>query len=125
MLARPCALLALAALAFSVLAASPAAASQSLECKPGGPGLLSCWGGKLTLRAADLSDSNLAAADSPSARAVFVNYTRACTSTSDGALDCWGDNESGELGDGTRIDRTTRCASAASMTSPRLPSAAP
>lgn len=105
MLARPRALLALASLALSVLAARPAAASQSLECKLGGSGLLSCWDGKLTLRAADLSESNLVAAASPGAREVFVNYAHACAPTPDGALDCWGDNESGELGDGTRVHR--------------------
>jgi hypothetical protein len=105
MVARPRAPLAVAAFAVSALAAWPAAASQSLECKPGGHGVISCWDGKLTLRASDLSNPGLLAAASPAASDVFVSSSRACALTRDGALECWGDNEHGELGDGTRVHR--------------------
>ena len=105
MLVRLRAPLALAAFALSVLAAGPAAASQSLVCKPGGGGTLSCWDGKLTLRTATLSARKLIAAAPPDSRALFVSSKRACALTPAGALECWGDNEDGELGDGTRVHR--------------------
>lgn len=106
MLARPRALLAVAAFALSALAASPAAASQTLACKPGGRGLLSCWDGKLTVRTAGLAKYRLAgAAAALDTSAVVVAGNRACALMPGGALECWGDNESGELGDGTRVRR--------------------
>ncbi len=109
MVALPRAPLAFAALAASALAASPAAASPSLECKRSGPGVLSCWGGKLAVRTVDLwwdGDRAAAAARvSPGSHAIVVAGDRACTLTPAGALACWGDNPSGELGDGTRLKR--------------------
>ena len=109
MVALPRAPLAFAALAASALAASSAAASPSLECKRGGPGVLSCWGGKLTVRTADLwwdGDRAAAAAGvSPGAHDDVVAYDRACALAPGGALACWGDNERGVLGDGTRVNR--------------------
>ena len=106
MLARPRALLAVAAFTLSALAAGSATASQSLECKPGGRGLLSCWSGKLTVRTKDLAKSRLTSAAASLASSVIVaSEHRACALLPDGALECWGDNESGELGDGTRVHR--------------------
>src|SRR4051812_1944923 len=109
MVALPRVPLAFAALAASALAAWPAAASPSLECRRGGPGGLSCWGGKLAVRTADLwwAGDRAAAASrvSPGSHDIIVATDRACALAPGGALACWGDNEFGELGDGTRVHR--------------------
>jgi Regulator of chromosome condensation (RCC1) repeat len=108
MAALPRAPLAFAALAASALAAGPAAASPSLECTLRGPGVLSCWGGKLTVRTADIWDSDrisTASRVSPGRHDIVVAADRACALTPGGPLACWGDNEFGELGDGTRTKR--------------------
>ena len=78
MVARLRAPLALAVLALSALAAGPASASQSLECRAAGHGVLSCWDGKVTLRTATLPGRKLLAAASPDAPAIFVAANRAC-----------------------------------------------
>jgi hypothetical protein len=36
-----------------------------------------------------------------------IGFRHACARTSDGRVACWGINDRGQLGDGTRIDRTT------------------
>ncbi|APR79605.1 BNR repeat domain protein [Minicystis rosea] len=101
------ALLSLAALAVSGLATLPAAASSAVTCKPGAPGFLSCWDGKLQLSSAavwaNVPGASFGAA--PKDHDVFVAFNRACTLSSSGSLDCWGDNNYGELGDGTHVRR--------------------
>lgn len=37
-------------------------------------------------------------------RAIGIGWYHACAALSDGRVECWGRNESGQLGDGTRVD---------------------
>ncbi len=51
--------------------------------------------------------TNAAPPASPLLHRFDVGFTHACARTSDARVACWGQNERGQLGDGTRIDRYT------------------
>jgi alpha-tubulin suppressor-like RCC1 family protein len=48
----------------------------------------------------------LATAPARGAKALFTGEKHACAVLVDGSVRCWGENLGGELGDGTRLDRT-------------------
>ena len=68
--------------------------------------ILRCWGKPMTDPAAPTEPSKVVETGQP-VRAVIMEVDHACLLSPDGAVSCWGNNESGELGDGTTIDRDT------------------
>jgi alpha-tubulin suppressor-like RCC1 family protein len=82
------------------------------SCALTGAGAVKCWGNKLD------GDGNLVPAtisrapvDVPGLTgrmaAVSTGSQHACVLTAEGAVQCWGHNEFGQLGDGTTTQRTT------------------
>jgi alpha-tubulin suppressor-like RCC1 family protein len=99
-------------------------AGGSNTCAQAGPGALLCWGAN---ESGQLRDGKVVARPTPApvpgteslTRVAIGNRGRAgsrtpdltknasyiCGLTRDGRVLCWGDNDTGQLGDGTRIDR--------------------
>ncbi|HEU4534034.1 MAG TPA: RCC1 domain-containing protein, partial [Polyangiaceae bacterium] len=97
---------ALAALAGAAALVAPgrlAFADGGPACKRGG-GKLSCWDGELVVRESSLDHPELLAKAPPGASAAVFRHRHACAIVG-GALACWGDNEAGQLGDGTTKPR--------------------
>ena len=79
-----------------------AAASDSLPCKRAGRDALSCWDTRLTLRPSAVPGAELARVAPSNSREIVITSDRACAIDRTDAVWCWGDNDSGQLGDGTR-----------------------
>ena len=91
------------------------AAGWAFACGTTTGALLYCWGDN---DRGELGDGTLTDHASPAAVlgpaggaalgfAIVGVFTHTCGVTSSGAAYCWGDNEAGELGDGSTTDRTT------------------
>ena len=65
---------------------------------------LTCWGGSMIDPQAPYADPFLIT-EVGDARYVTMHADHACVTGDSGALACWGSNTSGELGDGTQVDR--------------------
>jgi alpha-tubulin suppressor-like RCC1 family protein len=82
-------------------------------------GAVRCWGSNAFGQIGDLTTTNrttpvavgglagVGAVATPGARAVSINGYHTCTVTSAGGVDCWGYNNSGQLGDATTTQRPT------------------
>jgi alpha-tubulin suppressor-like RCC1 family protein len=88
-----------------MLATSPAAASEALPCRTADKGALSCWNGELRRRAVEAPGARLVKVAPPGVAEIVTTHDRACALSRTGALTCWGVNDSGNLGDGTRTHR--------------------
>ena len=71
----------------------------------GGSFVCALSGGRATCRGGDDRGQRLQGS-STSFVAIAAGVSHACGLTRDGQASCWGANESGQLGDGSRIDRT-------------------
>jgi alpha-tubulin suppressor-like RCC1 family protein len=75
-------------------------------------GVVQCWGSN---SAGQLGDGTREDRSAPvdvidlgrGVAAIAAGDSHSCALTSDGAVKCWGDNSSGQLGDGTTVDRWT------------------
>lgn len=84
-------------------------------CSLSGTGRVRCWGSAVangTSSARSTPSSELSFGSDPSSnpnlvRAISVNGSFACALIADGAVRCWGQNESGQLGDGTTTASAT------------------
>jgi alpha-tubulin suppressor-like RCC1 family protein len=88
------------------------AADRNHSCALTIAGAVKCWGlnaygelgdGTTTRRLTPVAVSGLAG----SVTAISAGETHSCALTSAGAVECWGGNREGALGDGTRADRHT------------------
>ncbi len=75
-------------------------------------GAVKCWGSNTGGQLGDGSSESRAMAVSVSGLgqgvvALSAGYASTCAITENGALKCWGDNSSGQLGDGSTVNRTT------------------
>jgi len=88
------------------------AASTSHTCAVTDAGALSCWGWNAFGQVGDGTNTNKLVPTPVSglgsgAASVASGWAHTCARTTAGALLCWGRNDSGQLGDGTTIDRPT------------------
>lgn len=84
-------------------------ASVTVTARPfavGGNFVCSIVGGRMSCRGGDDRGQRLQGS-SRGFVAVFAGVSHACALTREGQASCWGANDSGQLGDGSRIDRTT------------------
>ncbi len=87
-------------------------ATGGYTCARKGDGTLWCWGGNDVGQLGDGSKENRSApAPVPALGAnvagVSVGIRHTCARKTDGTLWCWGGNDMGQLGDGTKVDTTS------------------
>ena len=92
--------------------AAAIAAGSFYTCALAGSGGVQCWGGNSLGQLGDGTRTNrFTPVDvvglSSGATAVSTGYRHTCALTESGAVKCWGDNEYGQLGDGTKANRST------------------
>jgi len=91
--------------------ASTVGLGEAHSCAVGSAGVLQCWGRN---RSGELGNGNTLSLIAPapvssvatSVVAVDAGYESSCALTAAGAVLCWGNNEWGQLGDGTTTDRS-------------------
>jgi alpha-tubulin suppressor-like RCC1 family protein len=88
------------------------AAGASHSCAVTATGGVQCWGANRYGQLGDGTTNNATVPVSVSGLtsgivAVSAGSSHGCALTSGGGVQCWGRNESGELGDGTSVDRAT------------------
>lgn len=89
------------------------AAGDNHTCALSAAGTVTCWGnntwgnlgdGSLTQR---LGPVGVTLLNGRTAKSLALGSTHSCAMIADGTVQCWGDNTSGALGDGTTVQRTT------------------
>jgi hypothetical protein len=88
------------------LAPSLAFANAGPVCQRQRDKTYACWQGKMALPA-EHRDAELARVAPPGVTETVTRGSYACGVHRDGGVSCWGDNDAGQLGDGTRRDRAT------------------
>lgn len=95
----------------TVKALQSLSAKQDSTCVVSSTGVVKCWGSN---REGQLGDGSTQAfkntpvtvANLSGAKQITMGYNHACAITQTGAVSCWGDNNNGQLGDGTQTKRT-------------------
>lgn len=86
------------------------AAGEDFTCAIVAEGAVRCWGFNLSGQVGDGATYTLSSARTPvpgvaGAISVAAGRSHACAALADGSVRCWGGNDSGQLGDGTRTDQ--------------------
>lgn len=86
------------------------AAGEDFTCAIVAEGAVRCWGMNLSGQVGDGATYTLSSARTPvpgvaGAISVAAGRSHACAALADGSARCWGGNDSGQLGDGSRTDR--------------------
>ena len=98
----------------SVKSLQSLSAKQDSTCVVTSTGLVKCWGGNdygqlgegVALNATNtFKTTPVTVANLNGVKQVAMGYTHACAITQTGAVSCWGDNNKGQLGDGTQTQR--------------------
>jgi alpha-tubulin suppressor-like RCC1 family protein len=111
-----------AAVAGGIAFASLAAGDFAHTCGLTSAGTAFCWGynrwGELGIGpdTRDTSQTAPVAAMAPRLASLAAGFYHTCGLTSDGAAYCWGQNDYGQLGDGTKISRWSPVAVASGIT---------
>jgi len=94
----------------TVKALQSLSAKQDSTCVVSSAGLVKCWGGNDfgqlgngTTQA--FKNTPVSVANLSGVKQVDMGYNHACAITQTGVVSCWGDNNNGQLGDGTQSQR--------------------
>lgn len=95
----------------TVKALQSLSAKQDSTCVVSSVGAVKCWGGNDFGQLGDGStqafkNTPVTVANLSGAKQITMGYNHACAITQTGAVSCWGDNNNGQLGDGTQTKRT-------------------
>ena len=94
----------------TVKALQSLSAKQDSTCVVSSAGLVKCWGGNDFGQLGDgttqaFKNTPVTVTNLSGAKQVAMGYNHACAITQTGVVSCWGDNNNGQLGDGTQTQR--------------------